>query len=477
MIQVKGASSISMTSFEGGDLVKISYSVLLLTLCLFVSFFLVFFFKMKKQIRLLENILYVDPITGGYNDNKFREVASKLLKDSSGTYAIGCVNINNFRYINDMYGIECGNRVLADMFKKINDIVQDEGCYARVIADHFEFIVKYFDRETFIYVLKTYLSNIEANINDTDKVALKCSCGLYFIEDNNEKISHMLDKADIAIKSISEANSSEISVYDDKYANVLARNQKYTLSMEKALKDNEFKVYVQPKIDLITEKCIGGEALVRWISPSMGFISPGEFIPLFEKNGFVTEIDMFVLEQICKNISERLSENKPVVTISVNQSRLHLNNKYYVNNIEEIINKYNIPAQYIELELTENSFLDITYEIIGIINRLRRQGFSVSIDDFGSGYSSLNILKDISFDVLKIDQIFLNATDNNDRSASIIKSVIDMAHEIDEKVVCEGVETKEQVELLRKLGCDIVQGYYYAKPMPLEEFNAYLDSH
>ena len=296
-----------MTSFEGGDLVKISYSVLLLTLCLFVSFFLVFFFKMKKQIRLLENILYVDPITGGYNDNKFREVASKLLKDSSGTYAIGCVNINNFRYINDMYGIECGNKVLADMFKKINDIVQDEGCYARVIADHFEFIVKYFDRETFIYVLKTYLSNIEANINDTDKVALKCSCGLYFVEDNNEKISHMLDKADIAIKSISEANSSEINVYDDKYANVLARNQKYTLSMEKALKDNEFKVYVQPKIDLITEKCIGGEALVRWISPSMGFISPGEFIPLFEKNGFITEIDMFVLEQICKDISKRLS--------------------------------------------------------------------------------------------------------------------------------------------------------------------------
>ena len=247
----------------------------------------------------------------------------------------------------------------------------------------------------------------------------------------------------------------------------------YVLS-SKALENNEFTVYLQPKVDINSEIPVGCEALVRWISPEKGFIAPGDFIPLFEKNGFVTEVDFFVLEQVCRMLRRRMDEGLPVFPVNVNQSRLHVNDRMYLSMLQDMLNKYNIPMNMVVFEITESAFIEDSKTMVGLINKMKALGFSFSMDDFGSGYSSFNLLKDMAVDELKIDKEFLESTDDSKRSRYIIEKIVQMAHGLDIRVVCEGVERKEQVEFLREIECDIIQGYYYSKPMPMADYEKYL---
>ncbi len=449
--------------------------VLLVVLILGLLIEMIIITRIKDKNSKIREMVYTDPITNGWNMNKFKTYITDnnvLTKNCAVAY----LNIKNFRYINDMYGIDKGNEVLNSIYNKISDIVQDEGCFAREVADKFVFCIKYIDRSTLLYVINSYLTTVDVTLSNKDKIKLVCNCGVCFRE-NNDDLQTMLDKAEIAIKSIKETRNGVVAVYDTNYAIQLEKNQHMTVLMESALKNNEFKVYIQPKIDFVTGKVVGGEALVRWISKELGFVSPGDFIPLFEKNGFVTEVDIYVLHKVCEYIEGLLKENKKVVPISINQSRVNLSTSQYVNDIKDIVDSYEVPVGYIELEITEYVFEDMSNEFLGLINKLRRLGFAIAIDDFGSGYSSLNLLKDINFDILKIDQVFLRETQNSERSKYIIENIIDLAHGLGTKVVCEGVETIEQVNMLKRMGCDIAQGYYYAKPMPIEEFYDYMMLH
>ena len=229
------------------------------------------------------------------------------------------------------------------------------------------------------------------------------------------------------------------------------------------------------KNDLHTLSIIGAEALVRWVSPSKGFMQPDDFIPLFEKNGFIVELDFYVLEECCKKIREWIDNGIEPIPISVNQSRINLDDPFYVEKLNDILQKYELPVNLIEIELTEGMFSSSNTKLVKIMERMRKIGFSISMDDFGSGYSSLNLLKEIPVDILKIDKVFLDETANSRKSRIIISQVVSMARKLGMKVVCEGVENEEQAAFLRKIHCDFAQGYLYAKPMTIADFEEYRD--
>lgn len=245
--------------------------------------------------------------------------------------------------------------------------------------------------------------------------------------------------------------------------------------MHEALENKDFKVFLQPKFDFKTEKIVGAEALIQWHHPRKGIIQPNAFIPLFEKNGFVTKIDMYVFEEMCKKQKEWEVEGRKQLIISVNMSRLHLNNPAYVTTLKSISEKYDIRPEIMELELTESTFSGNMELVFDVTRRLHNIGFRLSIDDFGSAYSSFNMLKDIFIDVVKIDREFFNETASIIRGKTIVKSIVMMAKDLEIETVAEGVETKEQVKILREIGCDLAQGFYYAKPMPISDFVALLD--
>lgn len=240
--------------------------------------------------------------------------------------------------------------------------------------------------------------------------------------------------------------------------------------MERALAAREFKVYLQPKISAAEEELAGAEALVRWIHPKEGFIPPNKFIPIFEKNGFILKLDDYMLEEVARQQSEWISQGRKIVPISVNVSRAHFTREDLAEHICEIVDKYKVPHEVIELELTESAFFDDKKVLLNTVKKLRDSGFPVSMDDFGAGYSSLNSLKELTIDVLKIDADFFRNVEEVERGMLIVSEVIDLAKKLDMKIVAEGIESRDQVDFLVQQECDLIQGYFFAKPMPVEEF-------
>ena len=233
-------------------------------------------------------------------------------------------------------------------------------------------------------------------------------------------------------------------------------------------------MFIQPKVSMNDGKIVGGEALVRWKSPTEGMIPPFHFIPLFEQNGFVTKIDFYVLEKVCAMISDRLKKGKKIIPISVNQSRLHVNDSLYINKLIKTFDKYGVDKEHIIFEVTESAFTENVEDMIDLIHRMTQLGYSVSMDDFGCGYSSLNMLNRLPISELKLDKQFID--DESKKSRYIIKSIVALSHGLGISTVCEGVETFEQVQFLQSVGCDVAQGYYYAKPMPMDEFERMIDT-
>ena len=283
-------------------------------------------------------------------------------------------------------------------------------------------------------------------------------------------INTALDRCTIAKRTLKGLHYSSIAFYDGKIRDKALREKDYEHIMPTALEQHEFECYLQPKYGLKSRHIEGAEALIRWNSKEFGFVYPNEFIPLSEKNGFVVELDFFILEEVCRSMRRWLDDGREPVVISVNQSRLHLNYDDYIWRLREIVDKYEIPYEYIELELTESVFTENMEKLLTIMHKLHDIGFKLSLDDFGSGYSSLNMLKDIPVDVVKIDREFFNGTVNSEKGRAVISTVVDLAKNLDMEVISEGVETLEQVEFLTEINCAMVQGYYFAKPMPIPAF-------
>ncbi|MEG2769352.1 MAG: EAL domain-containing protein, partial [Oscillospiraceae bacterium] len=270
---------------------------------------------------------------------------------------------------------------------------------------------------------------------------------------------------------------SGIVRYNDSLVMHIVEERKIEQSMHVALREGEFQVYIQPKYKLSNAKFMGAEALIRWVSPSMGFLPPDKFIPIFEKNGFVEEIDFFVLETVMQKMCYFHSIGFEYFPVSVNMSRITIGNTNYINRLRDLFVKYPLPAGVVELEITETIFGDENKKMLGILEKMRDLGAVIVMDDFGSGYSSLNLLKEVPFDVLKIDREFMNESETSEKTRVILKSMIEMAQKIKVQVVCEGVETKEQVDFLNEINCDVAQGFYFARPMPFPKFEQELEKY
>ncbi|MDO5516078.1 MAG: bifunctional diguanylate cyclase/phosphodiesterase [Clostridium sp.] len=416
--------------------------------------------------------------TGVFNDlssiRRFIIESNKLFqKNSKEEYTMIKFDVDKFEYINEIYGHEYGNKVLNYISDTLRDFISNDERYTQGHNDNFLLLLRERNNEEILKKVE-HISNKFMQIKDGRgrKLNIHFSFGIYKIEKDTDNVEQMMDKAGIAQKIAKlEINRVEPYVfYNSKIKNKIIEEQKMENLMYEALENNEFKVYLQGKNDLNSLMISGAEALVRWESSELGFISPMSFVPLFEKNGFIVEVDFFVFEEVCRSIRKWIDDGVDVKITSINQSKRHLDNDNYVARLKSIIDKYNVPAELVELEITETTVTDNVDKLIEVIDQLHKLGFKISIDDFGSGYSSLNMLKQINADVLKIDREFLNEVDESKRSKTIIKHVIKMAKELEIQTITEGVENVEQAEFLRNIGCDMAQGFLYSRPIPITEF-------
>ncbi|MDU4880918.1 MAG: bifunctional diguanylate cyclase/phosphodiesterase, partial [Clostridioides difficile] len=421
-----------------------------------------------------------DSLSGIKNKEKFRKDSMYILKNYyQDNFYLVQLDVNKFKYINEMFGYAEGNKILIHISQVLNNNTNKYEICARMDNDHFILLIACNTEDELLNRLSKINKEI-CNLNTTNssKYKIVMSSGIYKItkKDDIKKIDLLIDRANIAAKSKKEKYEHSYSFFNEDTRNRLYKEKRLEDNMNKALEKGEFIVYYQPKYSLDDVNEIeGAEALIRWNSPEFGFISPIDFVPLFEKNGFIVNIDMFVFEEVCKTLNKWINKGYTPVPISVNMSRVHLYRDNFIENITDLISKYNISPEFIELELTESVVFDNLNILIDIMKKIKEIGFLISMDDFGSGYSSLNLLKDLSFDILKLDRGFLIETTDTKRGKIIISKIVEMPKAIDIKVICEGVETYEQVEFLKEIGCDKVQGYLFAKPMVLDEFEKHLN--
>ncbi|OOB80060.1 MAG: hypothetical protein BEN19_06930 [Epulopiscium sp. Nuni2H_MBin003] len=298
--------------------------------------------------------------------------------------------------------------------------------------------------------------------------------GRYRIESDEKDVNSIISKVAMAHKYAKNHPDYKIFNYGIKLKEEMLEETKLTNKMEDALYNEEFKVFLQPKYSIADNTIVGAEALVRWIEKDGKMIFPDKFIPLFERNGFITRIDKYMLERVCMIIQEWITQGIPPICISVNFSRIHTNNPDFVEEIRDIISKYDIPTEYIEIELTESTILDKENDMISIFEQFKNNNIMVAMDDFGSGYSSLGFLKNFALDVIKLDKSFLSYETDKEKGRVVIRNIVKMIQELGIKIVAEGVETKEQVDFLRGIGCDMAQGYFFARPLPTVQFNELL---
>lgn len=435
------------------------------------------FASMTNQIssnRKLISLIYLDTITGKNNWLKFKSDAPKLLKKrKKNNYALVTFDICKYRMYSDMYGNAEADKLLVrvsdichNFIKKRHELAVRQG------GDTFSVLLAYTDFDS----LKTRIENLVETLGKVQaKTNIKYHFGVYEIKDRTMAIDRVNNLAGIAKDSGANASQSNgISYFDNEIHLKLVNEREIENTMESALEKKEFIVYLQPKYNSRTEELSGAEALVRWLSDEKGLMSPGKFIPIFEKNGFITKLDDYMLSEICALQSRWNKEGRKLFPISVNISRAHFERVDLAEHIRDIVKQYDIPYSCIEIELTESAFFDDKNLLIETVKRLREYGFVVSMDDFGSGFSSLNSLKDIPLDIIKLDAGFFNiANDDDNRSSYIIEDTIAMAKHLNMQTVAEGIETRQQVDFLSKLGCDLIQGYYFARPMPIDEFERY----
>lgn len=408
-----------------------------------------------------------DELTGIYNKQAFYAKTKEMLLDNPDkNFDLLRINIERFKVLNDLFGESTGDKLLRYIGKFLKEINLPLCVSGRLYADNF--VVCYEagkgDSRRMINTLQMVADSFAIN----NRTIL--SFGLYRIDDKTLPVSVMCDRANMALWKAKGNFKNPYCEYDEKMRQQVLKEQKIINAMEMAIQNKEFTLYLQPKYDIEKGTIIGAEALVRWISLENGFISPGDFIPVFENNGFVYEVDKFIWEESCRYLRKWLDEGREVHPISVNVSRIDLYDPKLVQHLVDLREKYQLPSQYLELEITESAYTEDPEQIITITRQLREAGFVILMDDFGTGYSSLNMLKDIQIDVLKLDMGFLKSSDYSAKGGNILTAILKMAESLKMQTIAEGVETKEQVEFLKSIGCKYVQGFYYSKPLPVDEF-------
>ena len=415
-----------------------------------------------------------DPVTGLYTKLKFYQSVRQMLTDATGeTFAFVRFDIDRFKMINSFYGIKEGDNVLRSIASELRRISTafEKFIYGRLENDIFAVCMPY--KEENIDLLANAL---QINLKKLNKdYNIKVSCGVYIINDYNMDVSEMYDRAFLAAKSCKGKFVQNIAYYDESMIENMKQEQYIINEVNRALEEEQFEVYLQPKINLMTDRSYGAEALVRWRHPEKGMISPGEFIPIYERNGIIGRLDLYMWRHVCMILRRWLDEGQNPNPISVNVSRVNIYNPHLVEILKNLITEFQIPPYLLNLELTESAFMEDQELVMKTMSRLHQIGFKIMMDDFGSGYSSLNILKDMEVDYLKVDMKFLQQDQEfNGKGEKVLTSVVRMAKWLHLPSIVEGVETLEQVDFLKCIGCEYAQGYYYAKPMPVEEYESFL---
>lgn len=414
-----------------------------------------------------------DRITGLLNFEDFLAEAQYIITDGKEKYLFLAFDVCDFHYINNQYGYDTGDEILG----KIADILKENGKFAiiscREYSDHFVCLCSYegtqndFINET-LWIFKKYISDEFAD--SAVGAYLNLNFGLYFVNDVNESAISCVDKANIARRTGKGNYNIPCVVYSEHLMDIKENSAKIIPVFNESFQNERILVYLQPKICSETQKLVGAEALSRLMDKNGKLISPAVFIPALEKTGKIVELDFYVLNSVLKLLKKWLDKGLEPVPVSFNLSRLHFFSESLVDDICALVDYYGVPCRYVEIEVTESVFFEEENVIIDKVEKLRERGFKVSVDDFGAGYSSLNLIGVLPVDTIKLDKGFVKGSLKTKRGNDVIKGLIKILNEIELDIVCEGVETKEEETIISNYGCKEIQGYLYDRPIPVDEF-------
>lgn len=428
----------------------------------------------KEDLLGLHNIeerYDVDSLTHIPNYSKFYVNAEQAIRSNGDeNYAIVVFDIDRFKTINDLYGMSEGDAALKHIADVLKEVFEGQDNYARMHSDMFAFYMSYTKKGDIIKIIEKLRKKIETN---NLEFHINTSYGIFLAQDVTVPINLMCDRAMIASRTAKGNVLKFCAFYDEQFREDMLKANEIEKDMHTSLENGDFKMYLQPKYRLSDGELCGAEVLCRWLHPEKGLMPPVDFIPLFEKNGFILKLDEYMWEQACKTLRDWIDEGRNPVPLSVNISRYHIQHNDLEKVLTDLVTKYDISTSLLTLEITESLFLDKPEELNRELVKLQKLGFKLEVDDFGAGFSSLNLIRNISVDTIKIDREFLDSEIASDKGKIVINHTIDMAKDLRLQVVAEGVETKEHVDFLKNSRCDIAQGYYFAKPMPLSEFNKF----
>lgn len=413
----------------------------------------------------------IDELTGLFNRSTFitrlRHSLKALSSDAGKKLMVVYFDIQRFKAINDLFGMTEGDRLLIYTANAIKETVGDKGAGCRLGSDRFLFFQDVTEKEI-DKILNQFLDKV---VSYELPFEIACNAGVYVVSDYSMRTDAIIDRAIIAQAAVKGSYTERFKYYEEEMRQNLISEQEITGSMRTALKEKQFIIHYQPQYNHTTGMLVGAEALVRWQHPENGLIPPGRFIPVFEKNGFITNLDLYVFENVCKFIRNCIDNNYVLVPISINLTRYDIFNPNFIERLEKARIAYDVPPKYLRIEITESAAIGNSKFINDAVAKLHSYGYVVEMDDFGSGYSSLNILKDIDFDIIKLDMKFLqNESENANRGGTILSSVVRMLNWLGMPIIAEGVETMKQADFLRSIGCDYIQGYLYSKPLAEEDY-------
>lgn len=432
----------------------------------------------KETEKELEELTQSDLLTNILNRNAFNELLFEKVNNSIHSHAILFIDLDRFKQINDTLGNEVGDQILIEVTNRINSIAGSSDIFARYGADEFVFSrsnIEYQKEAANLAKDITKLFNKPFLINDTE-VYVTASIGISIFPQDGKDIEKLINKADKAMYFAKQNGRNQYAFYFDDLKKDSKRIIILEAELRKAIQNKDFFIYYQPKIGLAKQDIIGVEALVRWNNVKLGFISPAEFIPIAEDTGLIIPLSEVILEKVCLDILESRSQGKiHILPVSINIASVHFQQDDFIERINSILMQYNCSPHLLELELTERTVMKDSDDIVNKLVKLKAMGFKISIDDFGTGYSSLSYLNRFPLNYLKIDKSFIQQITNLQDKQAIVETIILMAHRLHIKVVAEGVETIGQVKLLQQMGCDIIQGYYYSKPLAAKELMDFIE--
>lgn len=467
-----------LISYETDRYVIQTFAIVAGTILLFLFFLLILLFIYRNNRRRLEYIAFVDAVTGGMNNAAFCLKLRETLKNARrNEYTVAVINIRNFKMINESFGTHEGDRTLHYCMQILRKNVKEGEIAARGNADDFFLCLKEGNRNIVAARLQEIVREINSfNENLENPYHLSFRQGAYLIDEPDLDSTIIQDRVMTACMNQQEFGENSCVFYDICFTQKMKQEHELNAMFRGALENGDFKVYFQPKVSLEDEKTAGAEALVRWQHPEEGMISPGDFIPLFEKNGNICRLDCYVFEEVCRTIDRWRREGRKLFPVSVNLSRQHFKRNDFLNQFADVAAKYRIPEGLLELELTESIFFDDNSiaMVRESINRMHELGFKCSLDDFGSGFSSLGLLKEFDVDTIKLDRrFFLDMS--KPKAEDVVECLIDLAGRLKVKTVAEGIETQEQIDFLKQIHCDMVQGFFYSRPLRAEEFEEWAD--